>query len=167
MGSFGEDLRMERLSRGIALEDIIAVTKISRRHLVALEQERFRLLPGGILSKGIVRGYAGAVGLNQQDWTERFLRASSDSGEEIDDDSSWTAFAANVGKARIQRRDAIEVRMRWIGAILLLVLVAAAAYLTVRYLGLRAGWWTTLLPVKQASAGAHALVAHIVSWFRR
>ena len=69
MGSFGEDLRMERLSRGIALEDITAVTKISQRHLIALEQERFRLLPGGILSKGIVRGYAGALGLDPQDWT--------------------------------------------------------------------------------------------------
>src|SRR5271157_6150462 len=81
MGNFGEDLRMERLSRGIALEDITAVTKISRRHLVALEQESFRLLPGGILSKGIVRGYAGAVGLDQRDWTERFLQASNASGQ--------------------------------------------------------------------------------------
>jgi cytoskeletal protein RodZ len=50
MGNFGEDLRTERLSRGIALEQITAVTKISQRHLVALEQGRFRLLPGGILS---------------------------------------------------------------------------------------------------------------------
>ena len=60
MKSFGEDLRSERLSRGIALEEITAITKISRRHLVALEQEKFSLLPGGILSKGIVRGYTGA-----------------------------------------------------------------------------------------------------------
>jgi len=37
MGNFGEDLRMERLTRGIALEEITAVTKISRHHLVALE----------------------------------------------------------------------------------------------------------------------------------
>ena len=73
MGSFGEDLRKERLARGFALEDISAVTKISQRHLIALEQEKFRLLPGGILSKGIVRGYAGAIGLDPQDWTERFL----------------------------------------------------------------------------------------------
>jgi cytoskeletal protein RodZ len=75
MGNFGEDLRMERLSRGIALEEITAVTKISQHHLVALEQEKFRLLPGGILSKGIVRGYTGALGLDQHDWTERFLKA--------------------------------------------------------------------------------------------
>ncbi len=174
MGNFGEDLRMERLSRGIALEDIVAVTKISRRHLIALEQERFRLLPGGILSKGIVRGYAGAVGLDQQDWTERFLKASTASGDPIDDERGWTAFAANVGKARIQRRDAIEVRIRWAGVILLLLVVASAAYLSLRYLGLRAGWWSTLLPRQEAAAaahhmisGVHAVFARILSWFGR
>src|SRR5580692_10316077 len=104
MGNFGEDLRMERLSRGIALEQITAVTKISQHHLVALEQGRFRSLPGGILSKGIVRGYAGAIGLDQHDWTERFMRANAASGQVVEDDRSWTAFASNVGRARIQRR---------------------------------------------------------------
>jgi cytoskeletal protein RodZ len=96
MGNFGEDLRNERISRGIALEQIIAVTKISRHHLDALEQGRFRQLPGGILSKGIVRGYAGALGLDQQDWTDRFIEAYVASGQVIDDDRSWMAFAANV-----------------------------------------------------------------------
>jgi cytoskeletal protein RodZ len=156
MGNFGEDLRMERLSRGVALEDITAVTKISQRHLVALEQERFRLLPGGILSKGIVRGYTGALGLDQQDWTERFLKAYSASGQVMDDDRSWTAFAANVGKARMLRRDTLEQRLRWAGAILLFLVVAAAAFLTVRYLGVRAGWWSTLLPGRQAAILHHA-----------
>jgi cytoskeleton protein RodZ len=164
MGSFGEDLRMERLSRGIALEDITAVTKISQRHLIALEQERFRLLPGGILSKGIVRGYAGAVGLDQQDWTERFLRACGAMGQPVEDDRGWTAFASNVGRARLQRRTAIEIRMRWIGAVLLLLVVAAAGFLTVRYFGLRAGWWPTLLPIEKASVSAHAALVHAFRW---
>jgi len=174
MGSFGEDLRMERLSRGIALEEITAVTKISQRHLLALEEERFRLLPGGILSKGIVRGYAGAVGLDQEDWTERFLRAYSASEKVIDDDRSWMTFASNVGKARILRHDAVEVRLRWVGAILLLLVVAAAAYLTVRYFGVRAGWWTTLLPMDEIRAAAHAAYSagqagwtRVLSWFNR
>ncbi|MGB7266364.1 MAG: helix-turn-helix domain-containing protein [Terracidiphilus sp.] len=141
MGNFGEDLRKERLSRGVALEDISAVTKISQRHLIALEQEKFRLLPGGILSKGIVRGYAGALGLDQQDWTDRFIKASSNTGEAIDDDRNWAAFASNVGKARILRREAAQMRLRWIGAIVLLLAVATAAFFTVRYLGVREGWW--------------------------
>ena len=169
MGSFGEDLRMERLSRGVALEEITAVTKISQHHLVALEQERFRLLPGGILSKGIVRGYTGALGLDQHDWTERFLKAYSASGQVIDDDRSWTAFASNVGKARMLRRDAMEQRLRWAGAIVLLFIVIVAAFLTVRYLGIREGWWATILPVHQAAAldsivsSAHRLVSRFLS----
>lgn len=170
MGNFGEDLRTERITRGVALEEITAVTKISQRHLVALEQERFRLLPGGILSKGIVRGYTGALGLDQNAWTERFLQAYTASGQTVEDDRGWTAFAANVGRARILRHDAVEVRLRWIAVVLLLLVVVAAGYLTFRYYGLRVGWWNTLLPMEQARATvhsvfskAHNLFAHIFS----
>jgi cytoskeleton protein RodZ len=155
MGSFGEDLRKERLARGVALEDISAVTKISQRHLVALEQERFRLLPGGILSKGIVRGYATAVGLDPHDWTERFLQACGASGQSIDDNRNWTAFASNVGKARLLQREAVEIRLRWAGAILLMLAVAIAAFFSVRYVGLRAGWWHSLVPAHGFSIAFH------------
>jgi len=167
MGNFGEDLRTERISRGVALEEITAVTKISQRHLIALEQERFRLLPGGILSKGIVRGYTGALGLDQNLWTERFLQAYSASGHSIDDERGWAAFASNVGKARILRHDAVENRLRWIGAILLLLVVAAGAYLAVRYYGLRVGWWNKLLPMEQVRAAVHSVYASVQALFRR
>jgi len=173
MGSFGEDLRKERLTRGVALEDISAVTKISQRHLIALEQERFRLLPGGILSKGIVRGYAGALGLDPQDWTERFIQACGASGQLTSDERDWTTFASNVGKARILRREAVEVRLRWVGAFMLLLAIAAGGYLTLRYYGLRQGWWPTFLPTREISATLHSawdrllhLSAHLVAWLR-
>ncbi|HEY2859215.1 MAG TPA: helix-turn-helix transcriptional regulator [Terracidiphilus sp.] len=148
MGSFGEDLRMERMSRGIALEDISAVTKISRQYLLALEQERFRQLPGGILNKGIVRAYASAVGLDQQDWTERFLSAYRASGLTIDDEHDWAAFASNVGKARLQQREATEFKLRWVGVLGLLLVVAALGFMAVRIYGVRAGWWHTVLPAR-------------------
>jgi cytoskeletal protein RodZ len=174
MGNFGEDLRMERLTRGIALEEITAVTKISQRHLLALEQETFRLLPGGILNKGIIRGYAGAVGLDQRDWTERFLKAYVASGQSIDDDRGWASFASNVGKARILRHNQAEIRLRWVGAILLLFVVGVVGYFVVRYYGLRAGWWPTVLPMGGARAISHAVVAwfqwlasQVHSWFSR
>ena len=152
MGSFGDDLRKERVTRGVALEDITAVTKISRHHLLALEQESFRQLPGGILNKGIVRGYAGAIGLDQEDWTQRFLRAYSASGQIIDDDRNWTEFASNVGRARLLRRDQQEIRIRWLGALLLLLAVSAGAFLIVRYYGIRAGWWPHVLPFTHVPA---------------
>jgi cytoskeleton protein RodZ len=157
IGTFGEELRKERLSRGVALEDISEVTKISQRHLLALEQERFRLLPGGILSKGIVRGYASALGLDQQDWTQRFLNAYGASGQMLDEDRNWTTFASNVGKARILRREAAQMRLRWIGAMLLLTVVVLAGFFTVRYLGVREGWWRSVIPGHRVSATLHVV----------
>jgi cytoskeletal protein RodZ len=162
MGSFGEDLRMERISRGVALEEITAVTKISQRHLVALEQERFRQLPGGILNKGIVRGYAGALGLDERDWTDRFLKAYSASVQALDEEQSWTAFAANVGRSRIQHREAMELRVRWLGAALLLLLVALAGFFAVRYYGVRTGWWPSLLPQRLMTAAVEP-VRHLIA----
>jgi cytoskeleton protein RodZ len=165
MSTFGEELRSQRLSRGIALEQITAVTKISQRHLVALEQDRFQQLPGGILSKGIVRGYAGAVGLDTRDWTDRFLKASTQTGITVDSvDDGWATFASNVAKERLERREALEQRLRWIGAVALVALVAALGFVTVRYFGVRAGWWSSMLPLPDK---ANVVVAHVASWMKR
>lgn len=164
MSTFGEELRSQRLSRGIALEQITASTKISLRHLLALEQDRFQQLPGGILSKGIVRGYAGAVGLDTRDWTDRFLKASNQSGVTMNPaDDGWATFASNVAKERMERRDAMEQRLRWVGAVVLVALVAALGFLTVRYYGVRAGWWSSTIPLPEK---ANAVVAHVASWMR-
>ncbi len=162
MSSFGEDLRMERMSRGIALEDITAVTKISQHHLLALEQERFRQLPGGILNKGIIRGYASAVGLDQQDWTDRFLKAYQASGQA--DENDWTTFASNVGKARLQQREAAEFRLRWAGVVVLVGIVALLGFLAVRFYGVKAGWWPTVIPLNHVGAAVGSWVASARAW---
>jgi cytoskeleton protein RodZ len=165
MGNFGDDLRMERIARGMALEDITAVTKISQRHLVALEQERFRLLPGGILSKGIVRGYASALGLDQNTWTDRFLKACGSTADPSDADRDWTAFASNVGKARLLKREAAEMRMRWFGVGILAFVVMIGGFFTIRYYGVRAGWWQSIMPVEALSSVVHSasVVLHSIT----
>jgi cytoskeleton protein RodZ len=162
MSSFGEDLRMERMSRGIALEDITAVTKISQHHLLALEQERFRQLPGGILNKGIIRGYASAVGLDQQDWTERFLKAYQASGQA--DENDWTTFASNVGKARLQQREAAEFRIKWLGVLVLLAVVCLIGFIAVRFYGIKAGWWPSLIPANRVGLALHAWYDSARTW---
>jgi cytoskeletal protein RodZ len=149
MGSFGEELRMERLNRGIALEKITEVTKISQRHLVALEENEFRVLPGGILNKGIVRGYVNVLGLDEMDWITRFQRAYVASGQLLEDDRDWIEFAANVGRARVRPRDAATERLKWAGALLLLLVVGVAVFFAVRYYGYRSGWWPTVVPGRE------------------
>jgi cytoskeleton protein RodZ len=149
MGSFGEELRLERLNRGIALEKITEVTKISPRHLRALEENEFRVLPGGILNKGIVRGYVNVLGLDEMDWISRFQRAYVASGELLEDDRNWIEFAANVGRARVRPRDAATERLKWAGALLLLIVVGIAVFFAVRYYGYRVGWWPTVVPGRE------------------
>ena len=156
MGSFGEELRLERVNRGIALEKITEVTKISQRHLVALEENRFRVLPGGILNKGIVRGYVKVLGLDELDWITRFQRAYAASGDLLEDDRNWIEFAANVGRARVRPRDAATERLKWAGALLLLIVVGIAGFFAVRYFGYRSGWWPTVVPGREGLSVTHA-----------
>jgi cytoskeleton protein RodZ len=64
-GSFGDRLRREREMRGITLDEITESTKVSRRHLEALEGEHFDQLPGGVFNKGFVRAYAHFLGIDE------------------------------------------------------------------------------------------------------
>ncbi len=98
MGKFGDTLRQEREFRGITLDAITRVTKISNRHLVALEQEHFEVLPGGVFNKSMVREYARVVGLDQEEWVGRYLSAHQ-STKDADEDG-WMRFAENASKAR-------------------------------------------------------------------
>lgn len=130
MGQFGDQLRKERESRGIALETISAKTKVITRYLTALEDEHFEVLPGGILSKGIVRGYVRTIGLDETVWVERFLTASREHGLSED---AWTAFAENVGRSR--RASAAQTRrFRWTGLAVVLLLLTGLGFFVFQYL---------------------------------
>src|ERR1700761_3498045 len=129
MGQFGEALRKERESRGIALDAITDETKISNRHLVALEQEEFSQLPGGVINKGIVRGYARVVGLDEDAWVSRFLTAFQETGAVSAEDANWSAFAENVGRTRHDEDvPNPERRLRWTGICVLLVILGALGW---------------------------------------
>ena len=75
VGTFGEKLRKQREQRGISLDTISTVTKISPRMLRAIEDEHFDQLPGGVFSKGFVRAYARQVGLNEEEAVADYLTA--------------------------------------------------------------------------------------------
>lgn len=128
MGQFGEELRREREARGIALESIMDSTKISSRHLNALEHEQFDRLPGGVFNRGIVRGYARVVGLDEDTWVDRFMSAYQASGMVIPDDADWVKFAENVVNQRPADTDRQTMRLRWAGVFLLVMLIAGLGW---------------------------------------
>lgn len=154
MSQFGEELRRERESRGIRLESISGSTKIVTRYLSALENEQFDVLPGGILSKGIMRSYARVVGLDERTWVERFLTASQQKGVQVEDEG-WVEFVRNVGKTRSSARIRHEVRMRWAGVVVLLLLLGGFGWFVWRYVNTR----TTASVMTQHAITSAAVVA--------
>jgi cytoskeleton protein RodZ len=58
-------LKREREQRKITLDEISLSTKIATRFLLAIEEEHFDQLPGGIFNKGFVRAYARSVGVDE------------------------------------------------------------------------------------------------------
>jgi cytoskeletal protein RodZ len=79
VGAFGDKLRQQREQRGLSLDAISSVTKISTRMLSAIENERFDQLPGGVFNKGFVRAYARQIGLNEEEVITDYLAALRES----------------------------------------------------------------------------------------
>jgi DnaJ-class molecular chaperone len=62
----GARLRRARLRRGIELEQISQITKVSAANLGHLEHERFADLPATVYVRGFVKAYAKTIGLDPQ-----------------------------------------------------------------------------------------------------
>ena len=73
MGQFGDKFRKAREKKGISLDDASNVTKIGSRMLLAIEEEHFDLLPGGVFNKGFIRAYAKHLGINDQEAVSEYL----------------------------------------------------------------------------------------------
>jgi cytoskeleton protein RodZ len=164
MGNFGDTLRQEREFRGITLDTITRVTKISNRHLLALEQEHFDVLPGGVFNKSMVREYARVVGLDQEEWVGRYLSAHQSTGALTDEDG-WMRFAENASKARSEAGsgDRPAQRLRWTGIGVLLLLVAGLSWFVWSYVHKKISLATPAQLTHTAAATSFSSVAYLPS----
>jgi cytoskeleton protein RodZ len=62
MSSVGTYLRQLRETRGVSLQDIAGVTRVSSTYLRALETDDFAALPEPVFTRGFVRAYCQALG---------------------------------------------------------------------------------------------------------
>ena len=72
--TFGPRLRAERERRGISLDVITSVTKISADLLDGLERNDVSRWPSGLFARAFVRDYAVAIGLDADDVVDEFCR---------------------------------------------------------------------------------------------
>ena len=73
VGTVGARLRAAREVRRLSVHAIATTTKIPVGALDALEENDIARLPGGIFSRGFVRSYAAAVGLNPEQTVRDFV----------------------------------------------------------------------------------------------
>ncbi len=126
VAAFGEELRRAREERGMAVETICEATKVSAKHIRALEAGELSELPGGVFRRGFVRSYLGVLGLEEGVWMQRFEQSCRESGMRDPAEMEWAAFAENVKNSRIAPRR--RMGLRWAGIMLLLAALAVAAW---------------------------------------
>jgi cytoskeleton protein RodZ len=87
-----------RRNRGISLEQIAALTKISVRSLDAIERGDFRKLPGGIYDTSYIRQYAKAIDYDESAILDVYNRQLNDrKPPSSSSDSNFPRFRAVSG----------------------------------------------------------------------
>lgn len=127
MGELGAKLRGERERRGIGIDEVEAETRIRAKFLLALEEERFDVLPGPAYVRAFVRDYAEQLGLDPQEMVAE-LNARP---ELVRDDVVMVPPRQVEAVPLLDRRARI---VAWIAAAIVIALVAAAA---IAFLALR------------------------------
>ena len=85
--TIGSELRQAREQRGLTLAEISERTKIRVPMLRAIERDEFKLLPGGVISRGFLRLFAREVGLDANDIGARFTAEFEVAGNETPGES--------------------------------------------------------------------------------
>jgi cytoskeletal protein RodZ len=155
---FGEELRRERELRDVSREQLSAATKVSMRHIAALESGRYEQLPAGVFSKGFVKVIALHLGLDAERAVAGFRHVHA--GWEEDCAKRQHAVSTSTTGLRLSTpRRAVSSSTTLRGIAIALVLAAvtgAAAFFRTRGAD-RRGPAASAAPVVRAESGPASL----------
>lgn len=119
-GTFGERLKRERELREVSLDEVSKGTKIARRFLEALENERWDQLPGGVFGRGFVRSAARFLGLSEENLLSEYDLARGESAgapakpeERIPSPPKWIPAAVALAVVVLLAVLAVGGRYAW------------------------------------------------------
>ncbi|MBH0349326.1 MULTISPECIES: helix-turn-helix domain-containing protein [Bacillus] len=67
MTELGQKLKEARGTKSLSIDQLHEITKIQKRHLVAIEEGNYDVLPGAFYARAFIKQYADAVGLNGEE----------------------------------------------------------------------------------------------------
>lgn len=127
-GSLGEQLRRARDERGVSLREISEHTRITMRHLEAIEADDFKNLPGGIFNKSFIKAYARYIKFDETRALDLYARTAREHGESVDE------VATSPQRSRIYTNDPARSPLVTLGlsavivGILILIVYAGLHY---------------------------------------
>lgn len=136
MATIGEELRRERLRKGLSFKDIEQVTHIRSAYLEALEVDDYDIIPGAVYVKGFIRNYANFLGLDGEQLVQRYkvligekpiqkwrpLKEKALSEDTVKDKKEVLPPRLSP-EGRMQRRKKRLAQERFVGSILLIVVI--------------------------------------------
>lgn len=87
-GSLGRQLRAAREARGVSLREISEQTRITMRHLEAIEADDYKNLPGGIFNRSFIKSYARYVDFDEQRALDLYARQMRERGGDQTEETS-------------------------------------------------------------------------------
>lgn len=163
-GSLGQQLRRAREALGISLRDVSEQTRITMRHLEAIEADDYKHLPGGIFNKSFIKSYARHVRFDEQRALELYARTARERGEGADEVST-TPHKARVYTGDTSRSPLVTYGLSAIIVGILILIVYAGLHYYRRTEGQQAEAQTTPTPVAQQQAQPTPTPAPVMQGF--
>jgi cytoskeletal protein RodZ len=125
-GSLGQQLRRAREARGVSLRDISEQTRITMRHLEAIESSDYKHLPGGIFNRSFIKAYARLIDFPEQRALDLYAREARERGET--EDVATSPRRSHVYTGDVSRSPAMTALLTAIVLGLLVLIVYAGLH---------------------------------------
>lgn len=129
----GQKLKDARVAKGMTLDDLQQETKIQKRYLIAIEDEKFDELPGDFYVRAFVKQYANTVGLDGNDLLKQYDDYLPKTQTETYTEHLDEAVETRTGQHHqntVDRIDQLRKYLPTIIVVLIVVVVLGAIWLT-------------------------------------
>ncbi len=120
----GEIIRREREKKGITIEQLSDMTKISKEFIKAIEEENFDLLPGDVYTGGFIRNISMVLGLDPEEMRRLYKsQRKREYEQEVIKEAVETLpqYDTDVDKG-------VKPKRPWLVILLVLLLLAGGAF---------------------------------------
>lgn len=87
--TLGERLKQAREARGVSLREISDQTRIATRYLEAIENNDYKVLPGGVFNKGFIKSFAKYVGVDDKEALDEYNQFVAQQGGDEEEQTPY------------------------------------------------------------------------------